>query len=87
MKQDDFVGSEQRYEDRVGETYIVKYSPAHRWFYAPAMREDETMLIKCYNSRHDVARFVAHSAFADATTPADAPPRESIEIRTIAFFA
>ena len=38
-------------------------------------------------SRRDVARFVAHSAFTDPTTPADAPPRESIEIRTIAFFA
>jgi hypothetical protein len=86
-KQDDFVGSEQRYEDRTGEIYIVKYNPSHRWFYAPAMRAHETMLIKCYDSRRDVARFVAHSAFADATTPADAPPRESIEIRTIAFFA
>jgi hypothetical protein len=87
MRPDDFVGSEQRYEDRIGETYIVKYNPAHRWFYAPAMRADETMFIKCYDSRRDVARFVAHSAFADPTTPPDAPPRESIEIRTIAFFA
>jgi hypothetical protein len=87
MRPEDFVGSEQRYEDRVGETYIVKYNPAHRWFYAPAMRTDETMFIKCYDSRRDVARFVAHSAFADPTTPPDAPPRESIEIRTIAFFA
>jgi hypothetical protein len=86
IKPEDFVGSEQRYEDRVGETYIVNYSPSHRWYYAPAMRTDETMLIKVYDSRRDVARFVAHCAFADPTTPADAPPRESIEIRTIAFF-
>jgi len=86
MKPADFVGSEQRYEDRVGETYIVNYSPSHRWFYAPAMYTDETVLIKCYDSRRDVARFVAHTAFADPTTPADAPPRESIEIRTVAFF-
>ena len=27
-----------------------------------------------------------HSAFTDPTAPADAPPRESIEFRTIAFF-
>jgi hypothetical protein len=53
----------------------------------PAMREDETVLIKCYDSERDVARFVAHTAFEDPTTPADAPPRESIEIRTVAFFA
>ncbi|HXQ50906.1 MAG TPA: CmcJ/NvfI family oxidoreductase [Stellaceae bacterium] len=84
---EDFVGSEQRYEDRNGEIYIVRYNPAHRWFYAPAMRKDEAMLIKCYDSDRTVARFVAHSAFDDPTMQADAPPRESIEIRTIAFFA
>jgi hypothetical protein len=83
----DLVGSEQRYPDRVGETYTVTYNPKHRWFYVPAMRKDETLLIKCYDSRRDVARFVAHTAFTDPTTPADAPPRESIEIRTIAFYA
>jgi hypothetical protein len=34
-----------------------------------------------------VARFTAHSAFDDPTSPADAPARESIEVRTLAFFA
>jgi hypothetical protein len=32
------------------------------------------------------ARFTAHSAFDDPTTPAGAPDRESIEMRTFAFF-
>ncbi len=50
------------------------------------MRKDERLLIKCYDSRRDVARFAAHTAFADPTTPPDALPRESVEIRTIAFF-
>ena len=36
--------------------------------------------------RRDVARFTLHSAFEDPTSPPDAPPRESIEFRTIAFF-
>lgn len=82
----DFVGSDQVYPDRKGETYVVTYNPAHRWFYLPEMQTDEALLIKCYDSETDVARFVPHSAFADPTTPADAPARESIEIRTIAFF-
>ncbi len=52
------------------------------------MTRDEAILIKCYDSRKDGrARFSLHSAFADPTTPADAPPRESIEIRAFAFFA
>ncbi|MEE3294155.1 MAG: methyltransferase, partial [Pseudomonadota bacterium] len=28
----------------------------------------------------------AHSAFNDPTSDIDAPPRESIEVRTLAFF-
>jgi len=84
----DFVRSEQRYEDRVGEIYVVTYNPAHRWYYMPGMRKEETLFLKCYDSLTDgTARFAPHSAFDDPTTPKDAPPRESIEIRTIAFWA
>jgi len=83
----DLVATDLVYPDRVGEIYYVKFNPAHRWFYAPAMRTDEVMLIKCYDSADDGrARFVPHSAFVDPTTPAGAPPRESIELRTLVFY-
>lgn len=75
------------YRDRVGETYAVAYNPAHRWFYAPRMQRDEALLIKVFDSDERVARFSAHTAFDDPTAPAGAPPRESIEVRTIALFA
>ncbi|HHZ75714.1 MAG TPA: methyltransferase, partial [Rhodospirillales bacterium] len=32
------------------------------------------------------ARFTAHTSFTDPTSPPNAKPRESIEIRTLAFF-
>jgi hypothetical protein len=32
------------------------------------------------------ARFVPHAAFMDPTIPAGAPPRESIELRTLVFY-
>jgi hypothetical protein len=86
IHQEDFVPSDLVYPDRKGETYAVRYNPAHRWFYFPAMQTDEAVLIKCFDSATGIARFTAHSAAADPTTPPDAPPRESIEIRTIAFF-
>jgi hypothetical protein len=86
--QSDFIGVEQRYRDRKGEIYFVTHNPAHRWLYVPQMRADEALLIKCYDSvAAGVARFVPHSAFEDPTMPANPLPRESIEIRTIAFFA
>lgn len=84
---EDVVASDLIYPDRVGETYSIRYNPAHRWFYFPAMRRDEVVLIKCFDSDPARACFSAHTAFEDPTTPADAPPRESIEIRTLAFFA
>jgi hypothetical protein len=84
---DDLVATDLIYPDRTGEIYYVKFNPSHRWFYAPAMREDEVLLIKCFDSANDGrARFVPHSAFVDPTTPPDAPPRESIELRTLVFY-
>lgn len=82
----DLVPSELVYPDRVGEIYGVTYNPTHRWFYLPEMREDEALLLKCYDSVADGrARFAPHTAFDDPTMPADALPRESIEIRTLVF--
>jgi hypothetical protein len=83
----DLVATDLIYPDRTGEIYYVKFNPEHKWFYAPAMRDDEVILIKCYDSSDDGrARFVPHSAFVDPTTPAGAPPRESIELRTLVFY-
>ncbi len=83
---EDAVTSDLIYRDRVGETYLFHHSDRHQWFYFPAMATDEVVLIKCFDSDRGRARWSAHTAFADPTTPADAPPRASIEIRTIAFF-
>jgi hypothetical protein len=87
VAQHDLVATDLVYRDRMGEIYYVKFNPEHRWFYAPAMRSDEVMLIKCYDSVADGrARFVPHSAFVDPTTPRGAAPRQSIELRTLVFY-
>ena len=87
IAENDLVATDLVYPDRTGEIYYVKFNPQHRWFYAPAMRNDEVMLIKCYDSVADGrARFVPHSAFVDPTTPQGALPRESIELRTLVFY-
>jgi hypothetical protein len=66
--------------------YAVRDNPSHRWFYVPEMTVDEVLLLKCYDSATDGrARFDPHTAFTDPTTPADASPRESIELRTLVF--
>jgi hypothetical protein len=83
----DLVPSDLVYRHRVGETYSVTWNPAHRWFYAPEMRTDEALLLKIADTREDVAaRFMPHTSFTDPTTPPDAFPRESIELRTLVFY-
>jgi hypothetical protein len=75
------------YRGRARHWYLLRYNPAHRWYYFPLVQRDEALLLKCYDSCEDgCTRFGAHAAFNDPTTPADALPRESIEVRTLALF-
>jgi hypothetical protein len=84
----DLIAAERRHPDRVGEIYQIAHNPAHKWFYFPHMTRDEALVFKCYDSLKDGrARFTAHASFDDPTSPAGAAPRESIEMRTLAFFA
>jgi hypothetical protein len=83
----DLVVSERRYPNRVGQTYAITYNPAHRWFWFPRQQRNEAIVFKVFDSEKDGrARWTAHTAFDDPTAPPNARPRESIEIRTLAFF-
>jgi hypothetical protein len=82
----DLVPSDLVYRQRVGETYSVTYNPAHEWYYVPEMRREQALLLKIADTKTDGrARFMPHTSFTDPTTPPDAFPRESIELRTLVF--
>lgn len=84
---EDFLTLKMNYRDRIGQIYVLRHSPQHHWWYFPRMTPEQAVLLKTYDSETDGrARFLGHSAFDHPDTPADAPRRESIEIRTIAFF-
>ena len=86
LQPSDLIPSDLIYRDRVGETYAIAWRPQQRWFYFPRMSRDEVVLIKCYDSDPAKAKLSAHTAFDDPTAPAHPRPRESIEVRTIAFW-
>ena len=84
VRPEDLIATDQVFPDRVGEIYHLAHHPAQRWYYAPRMTPDEVLLIKGYDSLTDGrARFTPHGAFDLPDTPAAAPPRESIEVRTL----
>ncbi len=83
---EDFVLTDLLYRDRTGEVQSMRYRPEHRWYYFSRMQAGEAMLLKCYDSDASRARFTAHSAFDDPSVSPAVPTRESIEVRTLAFF-
>lgn len=80
----ELLATDQVFPDRVGEIYQLAHAPTQRWYYAPEMTQDEVLLIKGWDSIDDGrARFTPHGAFPLADAPADAPARESIEVRAL----
>ncbi|MEQ8355325.1 MAG: CmcJ/NvfI family oxidoreductase [Kiloniellaceae bacterium] len=83
VRPEDLIATDQIFPDRVGEIYHLAHHPAQRWYYVPQMTRDEVLLIKGWDSRDDGrARFTPHSAFSLPQQGQDAPPRESIELRS-----
>jgi hypothetical protein len=64
---------------------VFEYRPAHRWWYFPGMHAGEVLIIKLHDTDHSVAWRAPHTSFHDTTTPGT-HPRESVELRTVAFF-
>jgi hypothetical protein len=65
--------------------FNLSYSAKHRWYYVPRMQTEEILAFKLFDSNRSRVQRTGHTAFDDPTAAADAPPRESIEIRTISF--
>jgi hypothetical protein len=80
----DRIAAEVRYPHRTGEVYLFKHSINHRWSYLSAMRNDEILVFKQYDSLlSGVSRFTPHAAFDHPNSPPGVAPRQSIEIRCL----
>jgi len=70
-----------------GEIFSVRYNPAHQWFYVSSMAAEEILFFKCWASARDGrARYTAHTGFVNPKPAPGAPPRESIEVRTLVVY-
>jgi hypothetical protein len=83
----DLVISEVRYPRRIGEIYLATHSQRHRWSYFSKMDRHEALVFKQYDSQvSGVARYTPHAAFDHPSTPANAPLRQSIELRCLVIY-
>ncbi|GIK07522.1 hypothetical protein Aspvir_003188 [Aspergillus viridinutans] len=86
-------------DDYRGQTVTFGHADEQRWYYLDHQRTDEVTMIKIWDNQEGVeakqkaassADLVVpvcpHAAFKHPETPADAPPRESIEVRCFALF-
>ena len=69
-----------------GKSAMPLRDPGHRFYYVPRMKTDELLFLKQLDTRDGVSRICPHTSFDDATSPSDAPPRRSIEVRMMAVF-
>jgi hypothetical protein len=65
--------------------FNLAHAEGHRWYWVPRMEPWEVLVFKLFDSDPAAVQFTAHSAFDDPDAAPDAPPRQSIELRTIAF--
>lgn len=83
LREEDMVRTERRHRDRVGEIYFIAHHPMQRWYFTPDMKPDEAYVFVVYDHDPTRPRFTPHTSFRH--DPA-APPRQSLEVRTLAFF-
>ena len=76
VRDDDLLTFKIYYEDRVGENYFARHHQRHAWYYFPRMQREEALLIQQWDSS-EAAKFALHSAFADPSSPPEAPAREA----------
>lgn len=72
-------------EDKLPAASIFPFNPEHCWWFFSGMTPDEALFIKFHDSDHARAWRCIHSAFHNPATP-QANIRESIELRTMAYF-
>ena len=85
VEDNDLVPVEHRYPHRTGETAGVRFNKGQQFYYLSGMKNDESLFLKCYDTKDGVGQRVPHTAFVDPRTPEGARGRESIEVRALVY--
>jgi hypothetical protein len=71
-------------EESLPAAFLFEYRDGHRWYYFSDMTNNELLVFKLFDSANDFGR-CPHAAFFDRGRK-DVEPRQSVEVRTVAYF-
>lgn len=83
---EDLVATDSVDKATVAEVYHVHHNRSQRWYYLSDQTESEVIVFSGYDSRSSGRSKVAHCAFSLPDTRNGEVPRESIEVRALAFY-
>lgn len=83
VPRENLVEVEMRANDRKGETWGVKHDEGMRWWYWSGMRNDERLLVQCFDSAMEGVG--GGGAPHCAVDVGEGRMRESIEVRALVF--
>lgn len=81
----DLVEADMTEDGFAGKQWVVKYSSKHKWYFKYGMGTGDVLLIKCFDSKKDVARRALHSAFEDGEYAGE-EARQSVEVRCVVVY-
>ncbi|KAH6690761.1 hypothetical protein BKA61DRAFT_715482 [Leptodontidium sp. MPI-SDFR-AT-0119] len=80
----DLVAADRIIPGNVGEVYYLTYNPKHSWYWLEKQTPEEPLIFVMYDTKAGPhARFCPHVSFKNPNCSAGAPPRESVETRSI----
>ena len=91
VRNEDVFPVEHRYPERTGETAGVRWNERQKWCYVSGVKEDESILLECFDSEggKDTGTVrggrAPHTAFGHSGEMERAKGRESIEVRALVF--
>jgi hypothetical protein len=87
VRDEDRFPYELHFPNHVGENNSLRYNPCHEWYTFSRMTHDECLVFKSFDSQvGDTAQSVFCAAYDDPRGGFKAPPRQSIEVRSIVVF-
>ncbi|KAJ2987498.1 hypothetical protein NUW58_g4472 [Xylaria curta] len=85
VEPDDLVETDSVRQGSISTNYYVKYAPEQEWYYLERQTPDEALIFKHFDSEPGIQAPYALHASIRQDVPAQAMPRQSIEVRTLIF--